>query len=195
MIDYLTYYYSKDKIPFQSLSALPEDEAIDIMQSLYDDTPFGVRFKFPAEYLKSRKETEQWVREAFIAKGGRPESEFPICTVLGASNWLVNAAPDGSSHAEIRIPLSIFAETDVSFTYPDSMVSRWFDLEKPPAYYQADVHGKVFTRTEILAIVKARGMPEENWHTNLPADIAPYIEAQIWNHDVLLEYSKGILSV
>ena len=73
MIDYLTHYYQTfDKGPFQSLSALPQDaEAIRIMQQLCDDTPYGARFKDPVQYLHTRKATEQWVREAFIAKGGK----------------------------------------------------------------------------------------------------------------------------
>jgi hypothetical protein len=47
MIDYLTHYYNMDKGPFQSLSALPDDEAIQIMQQLCDDTPSGIWFKDP----------------------------------------------------------------------------------------------------------------------------------------------------
>lgn len=188
MIDYLTHYYSIDKEPFQSLSALSDEEAIKIMEKLCDDTPYGERFKNPLQYLKDRKDTEQWVREAFIAKGGKPKDAFPIPMALGSSKWLTEAAPDREKHREIRIPLSVFTEHDVSFTYPDSMVSRWFGREKPADYYQADLHGKVFTLSEILAIVEEKGMPEENWETNLPKRIAPYIEAQVWNHELLYQY-------
>ena len=189
MIDYLTHYYSIDKGPFQSLSALPDEEAIKIMEKLCDDTPYGERFKNPIQYLKDRKDTEQWVREAFIAKGGKPKAAFPIPMVLGSSKWIVEAAPDREKHREIRIPLSVFTERDVSFTYPDSMLSRWFGREKPADYYQADLHGIVFTRSEILAIVEKKGMPEENWETNLPKHLAPYIEAQVWNHELLYPYA------
>lgn len=187
MIDYLTHYYSLDKEPFQSLSALPDEEAIQIMEQLYDDTPYGERFQNPVQYLQDRKDTEQWVREGFIAKGGRPKDRFPIPLVLGSSKWLVAAAPDREKHGEIRVPLSAFTEVDVSFTYPDSMISRWFGREKPVEYYQAGLHGIVFTLSEILAIVEEKGMPEEDWGTNLPKSLAPYIEAQVWNHELLLE--------
>jgi hypothetical protein len=191
MIDYLTHYYSIDKEPFQSLSALPDEEAIKIMEKLYDDTPYGERFKNPVQYLKDRKDTEQWVREGFIAKGGRPKDKYPIPMVLGSSKWLVKAAPDREKHGEIRIPLSVFTEYDVSFTYPDSMISRWFGREKPVEYYQAELHGIVFTLSEILTIVEKKGMPEEDWGTNLPKSLAPYIEAQIWNHELLFEYREN----
>ena len=190
MIDYLTHYYSLDKEPFQSLSALPDEEAIKIMQALCDDTPYGERFKDPIQYLRDRKDTEQWVREEFIAKGGKPKNKFPIPAVLGSSKWIVEIAPNREKHGEIRIPLSVFTEYDVSFTYPDSMISRWFGRAKPAEYYQAELHGIVFTRSEILSIVEEKGMPEEDWEIKLPKSLAPYIEAQVWNHGLLDGYRR-----
>jgi hypothetical protein len=188
MVDYLTHYYSSRLGPFQSLSSLADDEALKIMEALYDDTPYGARFKDPVRYLRDRKATEQWVREEFIAKGGKPQARYPIPMVLGSSKWLVQIAPDRETHAEIRIPLSIFREEDLSFTYPDSMISRWFGRDKPAEYYLPDLHGQVFTLSEIGSIVAARGLPEDDWHTNLPDHLAPYIEAQVWQHDLLQTY-------
>ena len=40
------------------------------MEELCDDTLFGARFKDPIQYMRNRRQTEQWVREEFIAKGG-----------------------------------------------------------------------------------------------------------------------------
>jgi hypothetical protein len=192
MIDYLTHYYNIDLGPFQCLSALSDDEAIQIMQQLSDDTPYGLRFKDPVQYLQDRKATEQWVREAFLAKGGRPTDPYPIPMVLGSSQWLVDAAPNLEKHAEIRIPLSLLAEGDVSFTYPDSMISRWFGQAKPVEYYRADLHGHIFTLSEILLLVENKGMPEEAWEPALPRHLAPYIEAQVWNHERLAEYWRQL---
>jgi hypothetical protein len=192
MIDYLTYYYERGTEPFRSLSALPDEEAIKIMEELCDDTPFGARFKDPVQYLRNRRQTEQWVREEFIAKGGQPREAYPIPMVLGSSKWMVKVAPDKELHAEIRIPLSVFTEYDVSFTYPDSMISLWFGRDKPPEYYLPDYHGKVFTLSEILSIVESKGLPEEAWETHLPSNLAPYIEAQVWNHKLLLEYKRRL---
>ena len=192
MIDYLTYYYTRGTEPFRSLSALPDEKALRIMEELCDDTPYGARFKDPVQYMRDRKQTERWVREEFIAKGGQPRESYPIPMVLGASKWMAKQAPNPDAHGEIRIPLSVFAETDVSFTYPDSMISLWFGREKPVEYYQPEVHGKVFTVSEILSIVEARGLPEEAWKTNLPSNLAPYIEAQVWNHEPLMVYKKRI---
>jgi hypothetical protein len=192
MVDYLTYYYERGTEPFRSLSALPDGEAIKIMEELCDDTPFGARFKDPVQYMRNRRQTEQWVREEFIAKGGQPREAYPIPMVLGESKWMVKHAPDHGVHGEIRIPLSVFTEYDVSFTYPDSMISIWFGREKPIEYYLPDYHGKVFTLSEILSIVASKGLPEEEWETNLPSHLAPYIEAQVWNHKLLLEFKRQL---
>ncbi len=189
MIDYLTYYYARGTEPFRSLSALADDEAIEIMKGLYEDTPLWDRFKDPAGYLRRRRQTERWVREEFIAKGGRPGEAYPISMVLGSSPWIIHNAGGPEALGEIRVPLSIFTVCDVSFTYPDSMISLWFGTEKPPEYYLPEYHGKVFTLAEILAIVESRGLPEEGWQTNLPADLAPYIEAQVWNQEPLADHS------
>jgi hypothetical protein len=190
MVDYLTHYYHRDKGPFRSLSELSDDAAIKIMKVLCDDTPYGARFKDPAGYLNNRKQTEKWVRQGFIAKGGKPVAPYPIPFVLGSSRWLVQAAPDRAAHAEIRIPLSEFSEVDISFTYPDSMISRWFGRDRPAEYYLPGLHGIIFTLSEILALVDQKGMPEEDWDTNLPEDLAPYIEAQVWNHEPLAKYKE-----
>jgi hypothetical protein len=193
MIDHLTYYYERGTEPFRSLSALPDEKALKIMEKLRDDTLFGARFKDPAQYMRDRKQTEQWVREEFIAKGGRPRAAYPIPMVLGTSKWLVKQAPNPDAHGEIRIPLSAFTEHDVSFTYPDSMISIWFGRDKPVEYYLPEYHGKVFTVSEILSIVESKGLPEEEWETNLPSDLAPYIEAQVWNHEPLIEYKRRLV--
>lgn len=188
MVDYITHYYLSDTEPFQSLSTLPDEEALIIMEQLYDDTPFGYRFKDPVQYLRNRKETEKWVRKGFIAKGGKPQESYPIPMVLGSSKWMVKNSPDKDRHAEIRIPLSIFTEYDISFTYPDSMISKWFGRDKPAEYYQPDLHGRIFTLSEIQSITVMKGMPEEDWERNLPGELAPYIEAQVWRHELLFEY-------
>jgi hypothetical protein len=191
MIDFITHYYKIGSPPFRSLSALPEKEAVRIMESLCDETVFGARFKDPLGYLRRRRKTEHWVREQFVARGGQPQDPYPVYFVLGSSKWILNNAeiPDPP---QVRIPLSAFSEWDISFTYPDSMISLWFATDRPEEYYLAEFHGKVFTRSEILAIVAELGMPEECWQTRLPAGLAPYIEAQVWNQRPLVEFLENL---
>jgi len=193
MVDYLTYYCERGTEPFRTLSALPDDEAIRIMESLFvEGSVLWQRFERPAWYLEERKRTERWVRDEFVKKGGRPQAAYPVCLVLGSSPWIQRHAPAGG--AEHRISLAAFGDADVSFTYPDSMISHWLGRDKPPAYFQPAYHGQVFTRAEILQIVKARGLPELGWESNLPSEMAHYIEAQVWNHDILDTYRRELVS-
>ena len=41
---------------------------------------------------------------------------------------------------------------------------------------------------EIAEIIKERGTPENRWETNIPDNLAPYIEAQVWNREKILQY-------
>ena len=192
-MDFLTHYYRKGTEPFRSLLALADDEAARLMQTMYiEGSVIWERFKDPCQYLRDRKRTEEWLREAFLAKGGRPQAAFPVYTVLGNSKWVERMADPLTlaTTAEIRIPLSIFEESDVNFTYPDSMISYWLGNDQSSEYYQPGYHGKVFTRSEILAIVKSKGLPEEGWETKTPDALAHYVEAQVWNHEILLKYYK-----
>ncbi|NLI60646.1 MAG: hypothetical protein GX375_04345 [Clostridiales bacterium] len=187
MIKYLTHYYNAKTIPFRSLSALPEAEAIQIMEELYVDDAIWGRFKDPAWYIRARRETELWLRQEFILKGGRPEEEYPIYMIIGTCDQLEKAIPYGQL-AKIQIPISYFIEEEVSFTYIDSMFSFQLGKDKSSEYYQPEYHGKVFLLSEILSIIKEKGEPVEDWWGKLPADFFPYIEAQVWNHKRLRQF-------
>lgn len=195
MIDFLTYYYKKGTTSFQSLSVLPDSEAVPIMEALYmAGSVLWERFKDPCQYLRARRQTEQWLYQEFIAKGGKPYETYPIYTVLGKSMWFSKAADEVTlaTTAEIQIPLSIFQEGEVSFTYPDSMLTLLLAHQKDPEYYQPEYHGKLFTLSEICSIVERNGLPEEGWATNLPIFLPHYIEAQVWNHQLLLAYKRQL---
>jgi hypothetical protein len=191
MIDYLIHYYRKGSEPFQSLSTLSEIDAVELMSFLYiQGAIFWERFKHPAEYLRRRREIENTMHQEFISKGGNPQLRFPIYMVLGRSKWALEVVDESTleTTVEKEIPLSIFNESDISFTYPDSMVSYMFAKQKDPKFYQSDYHGKIFTLPEIVKIINANGMPGEEWKTNMPENLANYIEAQVWNKKPLLEF-------
>lgn len=195
MIDYLIHFYKSGAEPFRSLSALPDREAIQIMQDLYvEGAVFWERFEDPNQYLRTRRQIEQWLRQEFIAKGGAPQESYPIYMILGRSKWLLTAidAATLATTVEIQVPLSLFQECDISFTYPDSMVSSMVADQKESEYYLPDYHGKLFTLSEILSIVESNGLPGEKWGANLPSFLANYIEAQVWNQKPLLEYKRQL---
>jgi len=150
---YITHYYRRGTPPFQSLSSLPDQQTVDLMRLLADDTAFGERFKDPEGYLQNRRKSEAWVRSEFILKGGKPQLDYPIYFVLGKSQWLVKNSPDRSRHQEIQIDLAAFDEGDVSFTYPDSMISFWLGHDPTSVFYLPEFHGKVFTRKKLWRLL------------------------------------------
>jgi hypothetical protein len=195
MIDYLIHLYQRGCEPFRSLSGLSDGEAVRIMQSLYrEGSVYWERFEDAAGYLQMRRQTEHWLRREFIAKGGRLRDPHPIYLILGRTKW-VKTALDAVTRAtteEIEVPLALFAACDISFTYPDSMVSFMLASQKDPACYLPEFHGKVFTLAEMSAIVDTCGLPGETWGANLPSHLANYIDAQVWNRQPLLDYWREL---
>jgi len=193
MINSLTHVYKRGTIPFQSLSALTDEDAMNIMQLLYKEgSVFWERFKDPADYLQFRKVVEAWLRREFIAKGGQPRTAFPIYMIWGRSKWIETMLDSLtlSTTTEIQVPLSLFREDAISFTYPDSMVSYMLNMARNPAYYLPAYHGRVFTLAEMREILESNGQPGYRWGTELPDTMANYIEAQVWDHEPLLTLTQ-----
>ena len=175
----LTHYHHKNEKPFKTLSALGEQEAIAIMSRLGSQSgEVYRRFKNPEKYLRLRKATETWLRQEFILKGGQPLRLHPNYFVVGRSSW-IEEGYNGQSNA-VQVPLSDFDFIQVSFTYPDSMVSYWLKTQTDKAFYHADYHGQVFTFDEISRVIEAFGMPGEAWRTEKSREHDIFIEAQFW---------------
>ncbi|SIR64711.1 hypothetical protein SAMN05421578_12645 [Paenibacillus macquariensis] len=174
-------------MPFRSLSALSKTEALEVMEDLCDDTPFFERFKEPLQCWENRLETEAWLRAGFIQKGGKPKDEYPLYSVLGSATWIENySLSTGLVVDMLQIPISIFNESDISFTLPDSMVSYWIARDKPKALYQPSYHGQIFTLTEIRSLITNEFMDKID--SMIPEGTIPYVEAQIWNYEIAKNY-------
>jgi hypothetical protein len=164
------------------------------MKTLYvDGSVFWERFKDPLGYLTFRRQVEENLREGFIQKGGRPQDDYPIYLMLGRLKWTIDVgdAVSIATTEEIKVPLELLADDQVSFTYPDSMVSAFILGEKNLAYFEPEYQGKVFRLYEIEAIVEKKGLPGEGWETTMPRHLAHYIEAQVWNHDLLRNFYEA----
>jgi hypothetical protein len=193
MIDHLIHLYARGAQPFRSLSYLSDAEAMALMRRMYrEGSVYWDRFADPAQYLQARRQVEEWLHQEFIAKGGKPQEPYPIYMVLGRTRWMeaaLNAVTLATTSA-IEVPLSLFTANDISFTYPDSMVSAMLAHEQNPAYYLPEYHGRLFTLPQMLAILQERGLPGDTWGNNLPDGWANYIEAQVWNREPLLAYMQ-----
>jgi hypothetical protein len=195
VIDTLVHVYRRGTDPFQSLSALPDRDAMQIMQGFFvEGSVLWERFRDPGQYLGRRRQIERWLHQEFLAKGGAPEESYPIYMMLGRSKWFQTAADPATlaTTAEIDVPLALFQQGDVSFTYPDSMISVPVALGEAFEFDLPDHCGKLFTLSEIRSIVEADGLPGEKWGANLPSFLPNFIEAQVWNQAPLREYKRQL---
>lgn len=175
----LTHYHPKDQPPFQNLSALTKSEALKVMNDLGKRTgEVYRRFSNPQKYLRLRQATERWLREEFIRKGGQPLSDYPTYFVVERATWIEEGF-NGESSA-IQIPLSAFEASQVSFTYPDSMVSYSLRNYQDRVFYHPEYHAQVFNATEISKIIDGVGIPAEEWRTDETRKHDIFIEAQVW---------------
>jgi hypothetical protein len=112
--------------------------------------------------------------------------------IYGRTQWVQAAANEltRATTCEIEVPLALFEPWEISFTYPDSMVSAIMAAQQDPAFYLPQFHGRVFTLSEIQEVVTACGLPGDTWGMNLPSHLANYIEAQIWNHQPLHAFRR-----
>lgn len=184
---FLTHYYEGSERPFMSLSDL-DDTALEQEFAELGQMTLGVhRFKTSdtaRHYMRLRRDAEAKVRLKFIEKGGKPILQNPRYMVLGASTWFEQWYVEPR---EIRISLEHFNAAQISFTYPDSLITiilaenpRWEAFRKP-------YHGLVFTRDEIDAVVLQHGMPDESDPARFTTE-EHLIEAQIWDMAPLQAY-------
>ena len=175
----LTHYYHECDRPFQTLAAVSDNKALNIIDSLKKRTGAVYRrFNHPVEYLSRRRETEGWIRDEFIKKGGKPTTKFPQYFVVDFSTW-IEEGYNGQSRA-IRIPISAFDPDRVSFTYPDSMISYWLNSQTERDFYHSEYHGRVFSSIEIQSIIDRFGIPQREWATDPLRKYDLFIEAQVW---------------
>jgi hypothetical protein len=179
----LTHYYHKNDAPFQSLSALSDDEALSTIATLCDRSGSVYRrFRNPEQYLQQRRNTERWLRQEFINKGGQPTSAYPHYFVIERSTW-IEEGYNGNGCA-LQFPVSAFSPEQISFTYPDSMISYWLKSQTDQMFYRSEYHGQVFVWSEISQVIAEFGTPNQEWRTEESRQYDLFIEAQVWVRDL-----------
>ncbi len=167
--DFLSHYYARSLGPFRNLSDLSPSEAATVMDTLRQE---GRSFasRRPPDYLEIRRELEDRVRAHFIAKGGNPQRVRPHYMLLGACDWLKSWYDEP---CELRIALSQFESSQVSFTYGDLFPAMRYADGKP--YRQ-----QVYTLDELPALVARFGLPQR-WNADGSHGPDRYIEAEVWD--------------
>jgi hypothetical protein len=176
----LTHYYHQNDRPFQSLSALTDRAALSVIAKLQHRQGLVYRrFRDPENYLKLRRETEHWLRNEFIKKGGKPVTNYPQYFVVDRSAWIESGY--NNKFDLIQIPLASLKPQQISFTYPDSMVSYWLQSQSDKDYYQPEYHGRVFAIDEIVEIIDRFGIPDREWQNQPERKYDLFIEVQVWS--------------
>jgi hypothetical protein len=84
--DFLTHYYERACGPFRSFSMLAPEEA-DALQAALRTRGDVFASQRAEDYLATRRELEQRVRDLFIAKGGGPPRRGPPTGRWGGGTW------------------------------------------------------------------------------------------------------------
>jgi len=161
--DYLSYFFRQGQTPLQTICDLDEQVAEDILKH-------DVLWRGDGTYLAHRKQHERYLRDQFIAKGGRPVKTYPIYMILGNS-------PTGPHDLRLEydyrviIPLTAFPPEALSFTYPDSLYQVPLD-DLGRLHLERNVRPTVYCLHEIAQVIETYKVYEYNNH---------YVEAQVWD--------------
>jgi len=184
---YLYHYFERDFGPFMPLTALPFEEAKEILLVKRAAGKFGN--PNIDGFLQNRYNRDKQLWEVFIEHGGRPQRTAPIYMMLGEHRQWESAY---ETPAVIMIPLKEFDPLTVSFTYGDS-----FAVFNPKLFGAEEYWNKIYFADEILEVIKRHGHPpyvEYDFKRGIyPTDKninhhLKYVEAHVWSDEILEKY-------
>lgn len=160
-------HYSRSE-PFRSITSHPSEDWPKVVRSLTESNAWGLnRFSDP-HYLQRRIEVESAVRNKFIAKGGRPQLQFPIYCFLGRhERWEEHKLNNGYT-----IKLKDISSEVISFTYGDSLLAFNDDYRT--------LSGEKYNNPLCRNIFRIEELENLFANTDYPADDPLKIEAQLW---------------
>ena len=176
--NFISHYYERDIGAFKSMTDNGHKKAKEIFSAL-KQTGKSAKSKFPDSYIDLRKEVETWLQAEFIKRGGQPKRQNPIYTILGTCDWLLDWYENG---AKETLLLSTLEGKQVSFTYPDSMISYQLFSQKEDIGIKYDMkehYGRVYLLDELHDTISKYGLPKGELRNGRP-DFDMYIEMQIW---------------
>lgn len=176
---YLYHYYDATTGPFQNLSALSIEEALQVQRRLKQNNNWFASQRAD-DYMTIRRDLEARARALFTAKGGKPTKEYPHYMTLGPCEWIMEWYPDGKV---IRILLDDMQPEMMSFTYGDLFPTMRYQDDKP-------YRGKVYVKNEILQLVDEFGWPQD-WNKDGRHGPERYIEVQVWDDRALGPFMKS----
>ena len=184
---FLYHYFERKAGPFLTLSALPIEEAREILIDKKNAGQFG---NLDIEdFLKKRYDRDEKLREVFVKHGGKPKNTAPVYMMLGEHPQWASAY---ENPAVIKIPLKEFNRFDVSFSYGDS-----FAVFNPALFGEEEYWNKLYFADEILKVINRNRLPPyvkyDFKHGIYPTDKnindhLKYVEAHVWDDTVIHKY-------
>ena len=117
---YITHYCYPGTDPWKNIMLFPEEEAFRVAGELAaahpETTSFG-RFADFRNYYPARKKADEYVRNQFIALGGKPALAHPYSFALMDCEYLRNWFSGGE---KLVLDLDNIPDDQVSFTVGDS---------------------------------------------------------------------------
>lgn len=175
----LYHFYDIRTGPFKSLTKLPADEAMSVMEKVRSERPGSFCAQRDEMYIGKRRNCEAILRREFAKKGGVIEIDSPHYMVAGYSPWLYSWY---EQPAYIKIPIEKFDLKTVSFTYGDSMPTFSDKVNDGKEYRK-----KLYTYVEILELIDRYGLPQE-WNDDGAYGPERYIEAHVWSDRTVKRY-------
>lgn len=184
---FLYHYFERDFYPFMTLTALPIEEARQILVA--QKAVGNIGNPDIEGFLKTRYNRDKLLRDAFIKHGGRPQRTAPVYMMLGEHRQWESAY---ENPAAIKIPLKEFDPLTVSFTYGDS-----FAIFNSVLFGEEEYWNKVYLGDEILRVIERYGFPpyvEYDFKRSIyPSDKninhhLKYVEAHVWEDEILNKY-------
>lgn len=180
--EFLYHYYEMEQGPFLNITQNQFDEAKNIQNNI----SVGFNSQRPPNYIELRFALEKRLKEGFIAKGGKPKRNDPFYFTLGACEWMKSCY---KNPGVVKIPLTNIKSEQVSFTYPDSMVSFQFFDEPKLAKYRKACNGQVYLLNEMKELLNQYGVPsEDKSHSQEKHKYDKYVEVQVWDDFIINKY-------
>ncbi len=179
---FLYHYYEIEQGPFLNITQNKFEEAIKIQNNI----SVGFNSKRPPNYIELRFALEKRLKESFVAKGGKPKRNDPFYFTLGECEWLKSCY---KNPGVVKIPLTAIKPGQISFTYPDSMVSFQLYDELKLSKYRKACNGHVYLLNELKVLLNEYGLPsEEKWLSQENLKYDRYVEVQVWDDFIINEY-------
>jgi len=164
----IVHYYFPGTDPWKNIMNLPEKEAFakaeDLAKAHPDESSFGRFADFP-NYYPTRKETDQYVHDRFVEKGGKPELQHPFSFTLLECEYLRKWFSEGE---KLVLDLEDIPDDQFSCTIGDSC-----------AQYGWGDRPEVLTKTELFQKIHSSGGSVEALMKEYQGKFA-YVEVHVW---------------